>query len=143
MDAIVLEDKSSVSILDEKTQYINHSSTENAVIDNNSTVFVSTTNIETVLLEKDNSTILVTGIAGPPGADGKSEEEMVYSKRIDFVTEDIIYKAEAAAGTSILSPGWRIRKVVISADGDVSETWASGNTNFDKVWADRLTYTYM
>lgn len=143
MDAIVLEDKSSISILDEKTQYINHSSTENAVIDNNSMVFVSTTNIETVLLEKDTSAILVTGIVGPPGVDGKSEEEMVYSKRIDFVTDDIIYKAEATAGTPELSAGWRIRKVVISPDGDVSETWASGSTNFDKVWADRSTYTYM
>jgi hypothetical protein len=32
--------------------------------------------------------------------------------------------------------------MTISVDGDISETWASGNANYDKVWDDRLTYTY-
>ncbi len=139
MESIVLESQSSVLVDNDSTNYVNHSSTETAVVDNNSTVFVTLTNKETVLLETNSNHLVITGMMGPAG---KSEEEMVYSKRIDFVTDDLIYKAEASAGTLDTAVGWRIRKVVIGPDGDVSETWASGNTNFDKVWSNRLTYTY-
>ena len=67
---------------------------------------------------------------------------MVYTKRLDFVTEDEFYKGEAAVGSPESSSVWRIRKTVISSDGDVSETWASSNSNFDKSWLLRATYTY-
>lgn len=69
-------------------------------------------------------------------------EEDVYAKRVDFIGESIIYKAEAVVGTSDATAGWRIHKLAISVDGDVSETWADGNANFNKIWNDRLTYTY-
>lgn len=69
-------------------------------------------------------------------------EEDVYAKRVDFIGDTVIYKAEAVAGTSDATAGWRIHKLVISIDGDVSETWAEGNTNFNKIWDNRLTYTY-
>lgn len=71
-----------------------------------------------------------------------SEGEDVLAKRVDFVGEDIIYKAEAPVGTTDGSSLWRIRKITIAVDGDVSETWASGNSTFNKIWTDRLTYTY-
>lgn len=70
------------------------------------------------------------------------EEDMVYSKRIDFITEDILYKGEAAVGSLENALVWRIRKIVSSADGDITETWAGGTSNFDKSWALRATYTY-
>jgi hypothetical protein len=71
-----------------------------------------------------------------------SEGDEVLAKRTDFVGETLIYKGEAAVGTTNSTSLWRIRLMTISVDGDISETWASGNANYDKVWDDRLTYTY-
>ena len=82
------------------------------------------------------------GIQGPPGVSAPSEEEMTYSKRIDFISDNVLYRGEAAVGSSENSAAWRIRKVVISADGDVSETWATGTAAFDKTWNLRASYNY-
>lgn len=71
-----------------------------------------------------------------------SEEDMAYSKRIDFVGEDVIYRGEAVVGSSEGSAVWRIRKILLSSDGDVVETWAGGTAVFDKTWTNRLNYTY-
>lgn len=70
------------------------------------------------------------------------EEDMVYSKRVDFVGEDVIYRGEAAIGTSEGAASWRIRKIAIAADGDITETWAGGTSDFNKAWNLRTTYTY-
>jgi hypothetical protein len=67
---------------------------------------------------------------------------MAYSKRIDFVGEEIIYRGEAVVGTGEGVALWRIRKIVLSADGDVAETWAGGTAAFDKTWNLRTTYNY-
>jgi vacuolar-type H+-ATPase subunit I/STV1 len=78
-----------------------------------------------------------------PGGTTVTDEEMPFAKRIDFITDNELYKAEAPVGSLETSPVWRIRKVTIaSVDNDVSETWASGNSNYDKVWTNRLSYTY-
>jgi hypothetical protein len=69
-------------------------------------------------------------------------EEIVYSKRVDVVSDLIIYKGEAPVGSPESTATWRIRKLDISIEGDVKETWATGNANFDKLWTDRLTYIY-
>lgn len=86
------------------------------------------------------------GVAGPQGPQGPqgapAEEDMVYAKRIDFISENILYRAEAQAGTLESASTWRIRKIVLGLDGDVTETWAGGTANFDKIWADRATYVY-
>lgn len=68
---------------------------------------------------------------------------MVYSKRIDFVTDDEIYRGEAEVGTAEGSAAWRIRKVLIASDGDITETWAGGTAAFDKAWNLRSTYNYI
>jgi hypothetical protein len=72
-----------------------------------------------------------------------SEENMTYTKRVDFITDELLYRGEAVPGTATSSPSWRVRRITISAvDGDVTEEWASGNANFDKVWDDHLTFIY-
>ena len=71
-----------------------------------------------------------------------SEEDQVYSKRTDFADATTIYKAEATPGTSESSALWRIRKLIIASDDDVTEVWAGGTANFDKQWSLRATYTY-
>lgn len=70
------------------------------------------------------------------------DDDMAYSKRVDFVTEDQLYRGEAAVGTSESSPAWRIRRIIISPDGDISEMWAGGSALFNKSWDLRATYTY-
>lgn len=77
------------------------------------------------------------------GISPTSDEEMPYAKRIDFITDNELYKAEAAVGSSESSPVWRIHKVTIAGDNDVSETWANGTSAYDKVWTDRLSYMYL
>jgi len=96
----------------------------------------------TVVVEKTNNQVVLTGLLGPTGASAVSEDDMVYSKRIDFVTDNELYRGEALVGTAETSSLWRIRKISIGIDGDVSETWAGGNANFDKVWANRLSLSY-
>jgi len=67
---------------------------------------------------------------------------MAYSKRTDFVGEDVIYRGEAAVGSPESGAVWRIRKILLASDGDVTETWADGTAAFDKTWTNRATYTY-
>lgn len=98
--------------------------------------------VTTVVVEVESSQTVIAGIQGPSGPPGSSEEDTVYSKRVDFTSDTVLYKAEAAVGSSESAAVWRIRKIVFGNDNDVTETWASGSANFDKVWADRLTYTY-
>jgi hypothetical protein len=76
------------------------------------------------------------------GGGAVSDEEMPYAKRIDFVSDNELYKGEALVGTTDNLPYWRIHKIIIGSDSDVTETWANGNADYDKVWADRSTYNY-
>lgn len=96
----------------------------------------------TVVVEKTNNQVVLTGLLGPPGISALPEDDMVYSKRIDFVTDNELYRGEALVGSAETSSLWRIRKIAIGVDGDVSELWAGGSANFDKVWADRSTLIY-
>ena len=96
-----------------------------------------------VVVEVPSTNVVVTGGKGAPGTPGISEDEMMYSKRVDNIDATLLYRGEAAAGSATSAAVWRIRKITIAAlDGDVTETWASGNTNFDKIWDDRLTLLY-
>lgn len=71
-----------------------------------------------------------------------NEEDMVYAKRTDFVSDSLMYRAEAAVGTLDSAPAWRIRKITIAEDGDVSEKWAGGSAAFTNVWNDRASLGY-
>lgn len=95
----------------------------------------------TVTVDNPVLSVLTVGIQGPPGL---VEEEIVYAKRIDFSADgSYLYRAEAVPGTAESANLWRIRRIDIAqSDGDVTETWAEGNASFNKVWDDRLTYTY-
>lgn len=90
--------------------------------------------------------VISAGIPGRPGANGvdgrDSEEFAVYAKRVDFVSDNLLYRGEAEVGSADSEAVWRVRKVVIAGDGDITETWAGGNALFDKVWDDRTTEVY-
>ena len=72
-----------------------------------------------------------------------TDETMPFAKRIDFITDNELYKAEAPVGSLETDPVWRIRKITISpVDSDIVEVWAEGNANYDKIWSAHLTYNY-
>lgn len=71
-------------------------------------------------------------------------DDSMLAQRIDFITDDEFYTGTAPAGSSTASAVWRIKKTTIDSggEGDVTVTWADGNTNFDNVWDNRLSLTY-
>lgn len=142
--------------------------TESIVLDKPATITVTNTEAYSVTTEAlgnivntepTREVVVQGGVQGPPGAAGPqgpqgppgpqgpagqpAEEDMVYAKRIDFISENVLYRGEAAVGTLETAMAWRIRKIVLGLDGDVAETWAGGTANFDKQWSLRATYTYI
>lgn len=120
------------------------------VVDNTSnSIIPDTTNIEyitldstsSILVETVSTNILVTGLIGPTGPSVLSEEDTMYSKRVDFISDDEFYRGEALVGSQENSPVWRIRRITI-INNDITELWAGGTSNFDKVWANRLALNY-
>lgn len=117
-------------------------STETILVDTASTTNIANTEIFNVVVELSSPTTILGGFDGIQGPPGINEEDMVYAKQTDFVTDALIYKGEAVVGSSTASAVWRIRRLVLGVDGDVSETWASGNANFDKIWDNRASLIY-
>ncbi len=98
---------------------------------------------ETLIVEETVIEVISEGFQGPQGPPGIPEEEMTYAERVDIVNDGVIYRAEAAPGTANSESKWRIRRILISNEGDVVKQWASGNANFDKVWDDRASLEYV
>ena len=98
--------------------------------------------IYTVVVEVESTQTVAAGAPGPAGPPGISEEQMAYAKQTDFASDTVIYRGEAEVGTTTSSSGWRIRKITLAVDGDVSETWAGGTANFDKIWDNRASLIY-
>jgi hypothetical protein len=70
-------------------------------------------------------------------------EQAMYAKRVDFISDNLFYKGEAAPGSSTANPVWRISRTTIGGDGDVTEEWADGSALFEKIWSDRVSYAYV
>lgn len=104
---------------------------------------VLTSQIVVVEVQAPAVTEVVVAIPGPPGpaGPGGGEEMASYQKEVDFVGSDVVYKGEAAPGSSQSDPVWRITKITFSGE-DMSERWANGSAAFDKVWSNRASYTY-
>lgn len=142
MSTVVLEDSDTV-VSDVKTaEFILNVMPEVAVVESETTAFVSQEKVETIVVSVEASTVVVAGHQGPPGPAGQAEEDVVYSKRIDFINDNLLYKGEAVVGSSESNPVWRIRKITVGNDGDVTEVWASGSADFLHAWTARLGYTY-
>lgn len=67
---------------------------------------------------------------------------VAYVKLIDFISSNEFYKGEADPGSSTSAAVWRIKHVTIATNGSVTEQWAGGNSNFDKIWNNRLSLSY-
>jgi hypothetical protein len=66
----------------------------------------------------------------------------LYSKQYDQVSDTLAYLGDAAVGSSSASSVWRIQKLVFTAAGSVTITFADGNVNFDNVWNNRASLSY-
>ena len=66
--------------------------------------------------------------------------EVQYNKLID-VDGNFTYVGEAVPGTLPSENKWRIKRIE-QMGSDTAILWASGSAEFNKVWNDRLTYTY-
>lgn len=54
----------------------------------------------------------------------------------------VIYKGYALPGTAQELPQWAIQRIMKVGDVDVY-TWADGNKNFDNIWINRETLSYL
>lgn len=77
---------------------------------------------------------------------GEQVAEMApqYATRYDQDADPptLAYLGHAWPGTATSAAAWRIQKMVFGADGDVTTTWADGNTAFDNVWDNRASLSY-
>lgn len=144
--SIQLTDELGTLILDtSKLQRVTQSVTDAALLENEITLHVVSARKETVLVQQPLNSVILAGAQGPKGEAGTpgiAEDEMVFSKRIDFITENELYRGEAQPGTLDTALLWRIRRIIVSGDGDITETWAGGSASFNKRWDQRLSYTY-
>jgi hypothetical protein len=62
--------------------------------------------------------------------------------QLDEAVAGTTYIGEALPGSLFSVAAWRIKKVV-EVGADVTITWADGNSDFDNVWDDRLSLTYI
>jgi len=140
---IILSEQTTAVQQVESAQQVQVVQTETVASTSTTEVAVVLAEVSSIVVETPRDSVVVSGMLGPPGKDGIAEEDIVYAKRIDFVGENLIYKAEAEVGSLEAAPVWRIRKIDILGDSDIVERWAEGTAAFDKAWTDRATYTYL
>lgn len=134
---MILDSTDYVLVVKETSEIIVEASTEVVLVEKESIGYVVVENIGNVVTDTLNTSVILTGLLGPAGI---PEEDNMYSKRVDFISDSELYRGEALVGSSESSSLWRIRKITINPD--VTELWASGNANFDKIWANRLSLNY-
>lgn len=65
-----------------------------------------------------------------------------YTTLLDQVDDFTAYVGKAAVGTTITQAGWQIKKIVTTAGGSMTVTFADNTAAFVKVWNDRAGYSY-
>lgn len=113
-------------------------------------VDVTQSDEEHVELAVSSEVIGIEAVSGVPtvevGAYGQApnvtEETIMYATRVDFFSDTVIYRGEAAPGSAESSPVWRIRRITFAPDGDATTEWAGGTAGFAQVWDDRATLGY-
>jgi len=62
--------------------------------------------------------------------------------RVD-VSGAVTYVGKAPAGASTASAVWQIQRLTDGGGGDLTLEWADGDTEFDNVWDNRASLTYI
>ncbi len=63
--------------------------------------------------------------------------------RFDGENATYNYVGDAAEGSSESSAVWRIYRLTNSGTASISKQWADGNSNFDNIWANRASLSYV
>lgn len=69
-------------------------------------------------------------------------DDSTYARRVEIVSENLSYRAEAAPGSDDASAVWRVRRITIDTDGTPHVMWADGSDAFDHAWSARAGYSY-
>jgi len=68
-------------------------------------------------------------------------ERIDVQKKFDEASATVTYIGEAEPGASATLAVWRIYK--FTTTGSIKDKqWASGTTDYNKIWNDRVSYTY-
>ena len=123
----------------EDISVVTQTSDDTVIVEGDDTQIVVTEETTTVIEAEDGSvTISDVGVQG-----SAAEEDVPFATRVDFVGDTVIYKGQAQPGTVDADNAWRIQEITfVGSDEDVEIRWATANSNFDKVWNDRLSYVY-
>jgi len=111
------------------------------VVETEVTVVETTPAVTQVVVDDASATVVEVFSAGPQTFILPEEAEM-YAKRVDFISDTLLYRGEAAPGSVESAAVWRIRRIAFAADDDVTEEWANGSADFNQVWDDRLGLSY-
>ena len=95
-------------------------------------------------IDADNGDIY-TKVAGSWNLQGNMGE-VALTSRVDQVdpdaTPEIIYRGRALPGTLESVASWRIERITIAVDGDVTTVFADGDDLFDNIWNNRASLSY-
>ncbi len=58
------------------------------------------------------------------------------------VFPEVTYRGDALPGTSTAGALWRVQRMTMQSDGDISILFADGNDDFDNIWDNRLSLSY-
>lgn len=139
-----------IIVTNNQTNTVKDKTADTTVKENNLVSVIRTDDPQIVTQTITDTRIIQEGIVGPAGPAGATgatgpaggEDELAQAKRVDFITDLLLYRAEAIPGTLDADPAWRIRRLTIGTDDDVTEEWADGVADYTKIWDNRLTYTY-
>jgi len=137
---VIVNDDGSVIVNDvDAADVITQVDEQTVVVQPDDSEVISIEQVTTVIEAEDGSvTIADVGVQGPA-----AEEDVPFATRVDFIGETRILKGQAQPGTLDASNAWRVQEITfVGTDEDVEIRWAAGNSNFDKVWDDRLGFTY-
>ena len=63
--------------------------------------------------------------------------------RFDVVSQTEFYIGFSSAGANESDSVWQVRKYIADPSGDVVMLWADGDTEFDNVWSNRASLSYL
>jgi hypothetical protein len=98
---------------------------------------------------------LVSQIAGSPdgtnmyklviGADGSAYVTLqpTATRTDSLTTSNVTYIGSAVPGSLTSDPVWQISKIDKTTAGVMVTTWADGNAQFDNVWDNRASLTFI
>lgn len=151
-DPTRLDGRGPISVIAPKTSHppistsLPKAKINNVVLPRSSTIRINQpSNVAKVTVNTFVKDVYVQASPGPQGIIGLTVpvgETEVYSTRVDFINDNLLYKGEAVVGTLNSTSLWRIRRITIGTDGDITEEWANGNANFVNVWNNRISLNY-